>query len=325
MLSKRSNEEVILLLLCSLSIPSILPFGVFRLLEHNWVSATVDLTIVSGMLCIMIFVWRTRRIRLAGIAITVFYTLGMLASVYLKGQSIVYWAYPTMIASFFIIRPKEALAINAVSLLCLVGILHSNTSLLDSSTIVVTLALVNLFSYIFSDRTSLQHFELNQQAKNDFLTGVGNRRAFDRHLQMLCTKEQVQADACLLIFDLDHFKKVNDQFGHAAGDQVLVQFCSLLRSRMRASDHLFRYGGEEFVATTRGTDSIVAARLAEELRQLVEQAELLPNHPVTVSIGVAKRRINESADAWFQRADSMLYAAKLSGRNAVRVAPEEEF
>ncbi|MFZ6767419.1 GGDEF domain-containing protein [Undibacterium sp. Di26W] len=319
MFLKRSKEEIILLMLCGLSIPSILPFGIIRILQNNWLLATVDLLIVAGMLCIMLFVWRTRRVRFAGIAVTVFYSLGMLAAVYIKGLAIVYWVYPTMIAAFFILRANEALMINSVSLVCLIGILFRSMSVLDLSSIVVTLVLINLFAAIFSHRTNLQHSELNQQAEKDFLTGVGNRRAFDRKLHEICADDHSDVNACLLILDLDHFKKVNDQFGHPVGDQVLINFCSLLRGRIRAIDSLFRYGGEEFVVLAMGADHINGARFAEELRALVEKTELLRDYPVTVSIGIAKKLPGEDTDTWFQRADSMLYAAKLSGRNAVRM------
>ncbi|MFZ6712234.1 GGDEF domain-containing protein [Undibacterium sp. TC9W] len=320
MLLKRSKEEVVLLMLCGLSIPSILPFGIVRLLQGNFLMATVDLLIVLGMLCIIVFVWRTRRVRLAGLAVTVFYSMGMLAAVYVKGVPIAYWVYPTMIAAFFILRAKEALMINSISLIVLIVILHKAMQLLDLSSLVVTLVLINLFSYIFSDRTSLQHFELNQQAEKDFLTGAGNRRAFDKQLQTICAKDEVHTDVCILILDLDHFKRINDQFGHMVGDQVLIQFCALLRSRIRTADCFFRYGGEEFVVIAMGADDIAAARFAEELRTLVEKAQLLRDYPVTVSIGVAKKIAGEDGQAWFQRADTMLYEAKLAGRNAVRVA-----
>ncbi|MFZ6720797.1 GGDEF domain-containing protein [Undibacterium sp. Ji49W] len=319
MFLKRSKEEIILLMLCGLSIPSILPFGLIRMAQKNWLLATVDLLIVAGMLCIMLFVWRTRRVRFAGLAVTVFYSMGMLAAIYIKGQAIVYWVYPTMIAAFFILRANEALMINSVSLACLIGILFSAMSVLDLSSIVVTLVLINLFAAIFSHRTNLQHSELNQQAEKDFLTGVGNRRAFDRKLQEICADDHSQVNACLLILDLDHFKKVNDQFGHSVGDQVLINFCSLLRGRIRAIDSLFRYGGEEFVVIAMGADDVTGARFAEELRALVEKSELLREYPVTVSIGIAKKLPGEDTDTWFQRADTMLYAAKLSGRNAVRM------
>ena len=319
MLSKRSKEEVVLLMLCGLSIPSILPFGIIRLLQHHWVLAAVDLMIVFGMLCITLFVWNTRRVRAAGIAVTVFYSVGMLAAIYIKGASIVYWAYPTMIAAFFILKAKEALAINSISLLCLLWILQPAMPLFNLSSLVVTLMLINLFSYIFSERTDLQHVELNQQAEKDFLTGAGNRRAFDRQIHAINTHEAGMHDTCLLILDLDHFKNVNDQFGHMVGDQVLINFCSLMRMRLRSGDHFFRYGGEEFVVVATGVDSVAAARLAEELRSLVEKSVLLRDYPITVSIGVARRRQDEDGESWFRRADAMLYEAKLSGRNAVRV------
>src|SRR5471032_1492770 len=96
---KRDKEEVILLMLCALSIPSILPFGIYRLLQHNWLSAAVDLTLVCGVVALMLYVWRTGRARLAGITVIVFYSIGVLVTVYLKGVSLVYWAYPTMVAA----------------------------------------------------------------------------------------------------------------------------------------------------------------------------------------------------------------------------------
>lgn len=316
---KRSKEEVILLLLCGLSIPSILPFGVIRLMQKSWLLAAVDMGIVAGMLALMVFVIRTRRIRFASIAVTIFYSVGMLLSVYVKGQPVVYWVYPTMISAFFILRAGEALLLNSVSLLVLIGMLQGKTSLLDLSSLVITLTLINLFSYIFSHSTNLQHNELHRQAKNDFLTGVGNRRAFDRKLNELSQADAPADDVCLLIFDLDHFKKINDQFGHATGDQVLVQFSSLICSRIRATDRLYRYGGEEFAVIAVGMNVIAAARFAEELRLMTENSKLLPDYPVTVSIGVAHKLPEETAEDWFLRADSMLYAAKLSGRNRVRV------
>lgn len=321
---KRSKEEVILLLLCGLSIPSILPFGVIRLMQKSWLLATVDMGIVTGMLALMVFVIRTRRIRFASIAVTIFYSVGMLLSVYVKGQPVVYWVYPTMVSAYFILRAGEALLLNSFSLLALIGMLRGQTSLLDLSSLVITLTLINLFSYIFSHSTNLQHSELNRQAKNDFLTGAGNRRAFDRKLSELSKQDQSDNDVCLLIFDLDHFKKINDQFGHATGDQVLVQFCALICSRIRASDCLYRYGGEEFAIIAVGMNVVAAARFAEELRLLTENSHLLPDYPVTVSIGVAHKLPGETAKDWFLRADNMLYAAKLSGRNRVRVAEETD-
>jgi diguanylate cyclase (GGDEF)-like protein len=318
---KRSKEEVILLMLCALSIPSILPFGVYRLMQHNWLSAALDLTLVAGMLCVMLFVRRSGRVKFASIVVTIFYSVGMLATVYIKGVSLVYWVYPTMIAAFFMLRPIVALAINGVSLIVLIIVLAQQMiPILNLLTIVVTIMLINLFSYIFSHRTGIQHKELNREAERDFLTGVGNRRALARNLATYAKSNGTHIESSLLLLDLDHFKTVNDRFGHAAGDAVLVHLCELIRSRTRTSDQIFRYGGEEFIVIAKGASLRSASGLAEDLRALVASTEMLEGCLITISIGVASMLEDEAPSAWLQRADRMLYLAKQSGRNAVRVA-----
>lgn len=309
-------------MLGGVTILSVLPFGIVRILQANWVLAAVDLAIVFMISVTILFVWFTQKVRVASILATIFYSIGMLASVYVKGQVIVYWVYPTMIAAFFMLNAREALLINSASMALLIGVLFGRMSFLDLSSVVITLILINLFSFIFSYRTSLQHLELNHQAELDFLTGVGNRRAFNRKMTELFRPHNARIDACLFVLDLDHFKYVNDQFGHAVGDQVLVKFCELMRSRIRAIDSMFRFGGEEFVIVAMRTDREAANNLAQELRALVESTTLIPNYKVTVSIGVAKRCEAECSEAWFQRADAMLYEAKQSGRNQVGMAPD---
>ncbi|MES2352617.1 MAG: GGDEF domain-containing protein [Pseudomonadota bacterium] len=317
---KRSLEEVILLLLCALSIPSILPFGIYRLLQHSWMSAAVDMTLVLGMVAVMLHVWRTGRHRLASLGVTIFYSAGMLATVYLRGVSLVYWVYPTMIAAFFVLRPRAALTINSVSLAGLVAILLPQLELLNLLTIVVTIVLVNLFAYIFADRTGLQNRALHTAVELDFLTGVGNRRALDRKLAAHAEERRPHLESSLLLLDLDHFKQVNDLFGHAAGDEALKRLCEVMRQHTRASDRIFRYGGEEFAIIASGAGLSAAARLAEGLRGAVAGAPLVPGHPVTVSIGVTYMDKSTGPADWLMRADKMLYAAKQGGRNAVRVA-----
>ncbi|HEY8023325.1 MAG TPA: GGDEF domain-containing protein [Burkholderiaceae bacterium] len=318
--ARRSKEEIILLLLCGLSVPSILPFGIFRLLQHNWLAASVDLMLVGGMTCVMLYVWNTGRIRFASLAVTIFYSTGMLITVNLQGVGVVYWAYPTMIAGFFMLRPNVALAINFVSLAIIVALLSERIPVLTLMTIAVTIALINLFSYIFSQRTRLQHTELNLAAEHDHLTGTGNRRALERKLAGFLRTGKSDAPSSMLLLDLDHFKEVNDRFGHAAGDKVLVQLCELIRSRTRRSDEIFRYGGEEFIVIANGASLRAASGMAETLRALVAATNIINGCPITVSIGVAAIEEGELPDAWLLRADRMLYQAKQTGRNKVCVA-----
>jgi diguanylate cyclase (GGDEF)-like protein len=317
---KRGKEEVILMLLCALTVVSILPFGIYRLTQGSWLSAAVDMALVLAMLAVIVHVWRTGRHKVASLAVTLFYSAGMLAVVYLHGVSLVYWVYPTAIAAFFVLRPGVALAINSVALVVLAAMLLARLEPVNLLTIVVTAGLVNLFSYIFAYRTGLQNKELHTAVELDFLTGVGNRRALERKLAEHAQERRPQLEASLLLLDLDHFKQVNDRYGHPAGDRVLIRLCELMRRHTRSSDRLFRYGGEEFAIIASGAGLSAASRLAEGLRAAVAAAPLMEDHPITVSIGVAFMDKGAAPADWLQQADKMLYAAKQGGRNAVCVA-----
>lgn len=316
----RSKEEVILLMMCALSIPSILPFGIYRLIQHAWLSATIDLVIVGGVSSVMAYVWFTGKVRAASLIVTIFYSFGMVAAIYVKGVSLIYWTYPTMISAFFLLRPNIAIAINTVSLSALIAILIAQVPLLNLFTIAITFILINLFSYIFSHRTAIQHNELNREAERDFLTGVGNRRALERHLANYVAGAGERVESSVLLLDIDHFKQVNDQFGHAVGDTVLVRLCELIRSRTRTSDKIFRYGGEEFIIVAHAANLRSARGLADDLRTLVAATPLIENFPITISVGVACMEEGKAPAEWLARADQMLYLAKQAGRNAVRVA-----
>jgi len=317
---KRSKEEVILLLMCTLSIPSILPFGIYRLIQHTWLSATIDFLIVGGVSCVMAYVWFTGKVKAASLIVAIFYSFGMVAAIYVKGVNLIYWTYPTMISAFFMLRPNIALAINAISLSALIAILIAQVPPLNLFTIAITFILINLFSYIFSHRTAIQHNELNREAECDFLTGVENRRALDRHLANYVASAGERVESSVLLLDIDHFKRVNDQFGHAVGDAVLVSLCDLIRSRTRTSDRIFRYGGEEFIIIAHAANLRSARGLADDLRTLVAGATIIENYPITISIGVACMEEDKAPTEWLARADQMLYLAKQSGRNAIRVA-----
>lgn len=166
--------------------------------------------------------------------------------------------------------------------------------------------------------------KLREQASRDALTGLFNRRhlsdIMDRELAR-CTRDGQPLS--LLMIDIDHFKHINDTLGHQVGDDVLRQSARLLDERTRASDLLFRYGGEEFLLVMSG-DAVSAREVAEELRQRFAASPLTSgSHPVmaTLSIGVstfADHGVNY--DSLVQAADLALYRAKDAGRNRVEVA-----
>lgn len=162
-----------------------------------------------------------------------------------------------------------------------------------------------------------------QLAVVDELTGLYNRRYFDRHLSVLLSKAQEQGrDMALIMLDLDHFKSVNDTYGHDAGDAVLKEFAVRLQRNIRGVDLACRYGGEEFVVLMPDTDFSQAERVAERARLAMSdfpfKANATVSLPLTVSVGLAMNAsASDTPETLLKRADVALYQAKRSGRNRV--------
>ncbi|MEO5333978.1 MAG: diguanylate cyclase [Magnetococcus sp. YQC-5] len=155
----------------------------------------------------------------------------------------------------------------------------------------------------------------------DQLTSLGNRRAFDEALK----REMAQArrgnhPLALIIFDLDHFKHVNDTYGHHVGDQVLSSIGTLTQQTLRQSDLGFRYGGEEFVILLPETDAQGGVILAEKLRKRVEEFSFPVVGHKTASFGLAELLDADTVTTLMERADASLYQSKHQGRNRVTVA-----
>jgi diguanylate cyclase (GGDEF)-like protein len=164
--------------------------------------------------------------------------------------------------------------------------------------------------------------ELQHQATHDPLTGALSRRAFNQTLLAEWTRHQRHSrPVALMALDLDHFKRVNDRFGHPTGDQTLIQFVHRVHQILRQPEQLARIGGEEFVALLRDTTAEQAGVLAERLR--VEFSDRYhPDLPrCTVSIGISAMRTDDTdPQSVVGRADTALYAAKREGRDCVRIA-----
>lgn len=160
-------------------------------------------------------------------------------------------------------------------------------------------------------------------ATTDDLTGVANRRAFFEqadNARMFALR--LRRPMALMMLDIDHFKQINDCFGHAAGDKALTVFADTVRGRLREHDIMGRLGGEEFALALPGTDLEGALQAAERLREAVTEARLTASgasHTMTVSIGVVLIDPNETLTAALARADRGLYTAKRTGRNRVEV------
>ena len=163
-----------------------------------------------------------------------------------------------------------------------------------------------------------------EMALTDPLTGFYNQRYLMRHLRGLMATGQAGGIAVMMV-DVDHFKLINDRYGHPVGDRALKAIADTLRSRTRVFDSIARYGGEEFVVVMPGAGPQDAQAAAERLRQAIERLPFSPEaeatHPLTVSIGVAfSSSRNHSAELLLQAADQAMYRAKRGGRNRVELA-----
>ncbi|MBT9486261.1 MAG: GGDEF domain-containing protein [Rubrivivax sp.] len=244
------------------------------------------------------------------------------ASIHWQGVPGVLWAFPTLFLCYFVLPRRLALVLSLV-LLVVVGFvslapLGMGLSLRVVLSMAFVLLMINVVLGVMGD---LQR-ALVTQAITDPLTGTYNRRHLQTHLDRLspAAGHATAPGPALLAIDIDHFKRINDQHGHAAGDQVLCQLVQVVSSRQRLGDVLFRTGGEEFMLLLPRTRSADAQRLAEELRARVASSPLLPDGPVTVSIGVSALAAGQGVSAWLKSADAALYRAKQDGRNRVAVA-----
>ncbi|RUO79945.1 hypothetical protein CWI84_08270 [Idiomarina tyrosinivorans] len=167
--------------------------------------------------------------------------------------------------------------------------------------------------------------QLEEQANTDPLTQLANRRRFfERAEQLLQRAERHGDNSAVLALDLDHFKRINDDYGHQMGDQVLQRFADVLRSAVRDTDLVARTGGEEFIVMLERPQTSSAEEVAERIRKsLAEQHfEEMGEVSVTVSIGAAIWQQKQSLDQLIKRADNALYEAKEKGRNTVCWAPD---
>jgi len=179
---------------------------------------------------------------------------------------------------------------------------------------------------IFNDSKTLiaareERKRVEQTIFFDDLTGIGNRKHIENRLKFALDDYKVsRVEFCVLFIDIDHFKDLNDSYGHLAGDKVLRFIANTLRQNLRATDSCGRWGGEEFLALILDIDLEGAKVVAEKIRKLVEQARIQDgksNLGVTISIGASLSHRDDTVESIIQRTDELMYKSKQSGRNRV--------
>jgi len=174
--------------------------------------------------------------------------------------------------------------------------------------------------YIEIEKKQIELMEINsglvQISNTDKLTGISNRRFFQEKLEeQIVIYRKVEKPFSLLIIDIDHFKKVNDTYGHQIGDIVLVKLANILKNQVRKDDIVARFGGEEFTLILPNTDVDEAILIAQKLNRAIELAEWTETGNLTVSVGIDTFTENDTEASIVKKADQALYVSKENGRN----------
>jgi diguanylate cyclase (GGDEF)-like protein len=318
---KRSAEEIIVIGICAICLSGLVPFIFVRLSQGDVIVAVIDLVGAMTAVACIGQVLKARSTRYVAPIIATLMLIGMTTNILILGSNDLFFLYPVIIATFFLIPPFVALMLSLSTIAVVVYFIYPLLPLLSMIKILFSLLATAAFTYTFAWQRNRQKNELLVLSQVDQLTGAGNRRALREQLEALVQSHQRdQQPMSLIILDIDNFKTVNDQAGHASGDEVLVKLTKLIESRIRVTDYLYRYGGDEFMILANHSNLDTTRILAEDIRNLAYQGNLVDQGRISVSIGVSEYQANETPDEWLIRADNAMYVAKGSGKNAVSIS-----
>jgi diguanylate cyclase (GGDEF)-like protein len=241
----------------------------------------------------------------------------------------IFYIWPIVLSAYFLQRRQAAAMFALIAIgfgAALVGWVAPNGRMIQWLSVVIVCAVLGVVVVALKEGLERALVRLHVLAAHDPLTGALNRRAFGDALSAAVARaERGEGGCAIAILDIDHFKRINDAHGHAAGDEALRRLTRLLDERARANDVVGRLGGEEFAVLLDGTDAGGAAVFADDLRRALA-AGLGPDQPrFTISVGVAELAGGEqAAERMLLAADRALYAAKDAGRDRVVRAPADE-
>lgn len=318
---RRNFQLSVITLMGVFGVISITPYAIYRIFTADYIVAITDIFAIVSIIIAVVYAWRTNNTVKPGLYLSIIFSGAATVAIINLGINGSFWIYPLILFNFFMVSPLRALAVVLSVLLCIVVyhllkpnvVFHSNYQMLS---FLVTCLLSSSLTFIFAFRSQFQRERLQKLAAHDPLTGAYNRRVMTEQLRKSYRDyNRSGRPYSLLILDLDHFKDINDSFGHLVGDQILIDFVRIIKAAVRQDDQLFRYGGEEFALLLPNTDYKGLMVVANALQKQIFSKLYSPVSAVSASIGGAVLESEESWQDWFNRADKQLYAAKNAGRN----------
>lgn len=315
---QEDSRLTIITLVGVFTIPGVSLLGILRYTQGNIPSAILDLILVLIIGAIVVFAWCSPNTRLSGLLTAISTCGGASAASIVTGIDGLLWLYPCLTLTFITVPRFQALLINAVSIL--VVVVFSNThEVVQIESFVLTALMLSICSYIYAYREEQQQERLRSLNYIDPLTGAKNRRAMDLELgAAVASFDRTGTPYALAMLDVDHFKSVNDRYGHSAGDLILKELVDIVRAHTRPYDQVYRYGGEEFFILLPNVDeanqTVVVSKLQHAIRAQLKTSD---GKPVTTSFGVASLAAGITREEWQKNADQAMYKAKLAGRDTV--------
>ncbi len=235
-----------------------------------------------------------------------------------QGVTAVFWVFPTIMTFYLMLSEKRAWMANLLILVVMSAMSFQYLDLAIAPRVTASLLSVSLFSAILTRVISDQQIRLHRQIVTDSLTGLTDRVLLASTLQSAAEHcRDTRSIAALVAVDIDHFKSINDTYGHDVGDEVLRQVGAVLRNNVRKGDVVFRLGGEEFLVLLYDMATKENRAVAEKLRTAISEVSVIPDRKISASFGIANYRQSEEWKVWMKRADKKLYEAKNRGRNKV--------
>jgi len=284
-----------------------------------------------------IYIWfnKAANVNIAAWAVTLMvFSLILMFVISVRGHAYsLFWATLLPPLSFFLVGRKWGSIFSAVAFgVCayLVYFQQQQTITIGLGSLfnLVEVSLAHILIFRFYEKarfSAYQHLatrniEIQHLAETDKLTGLYNRQKFDSELSQLIAKDEgVQSTNYLLICDIDHFKKVNDTYGHLVGDRVLSEFANILKDKLPPNTLIARWGGEEFTVILTGESLADVTTQANQLKEYINDHPAA-NIPITISIGLAHIKFGSTVLNTLEQADKALYTAKKNGRNLVYVS-----
>jgi len=296
----------------------LIPFTVKNFYSNHADVGLVGLLVIALLASNIIAMKLKQQLLFAPIVTSLSIMLALVVSISELGQVAIFWTYPIVCMLFFIHERKIASLYSLAVLIMIAPLVFQMVELSIMIRFYVSVVLTGMFINMMVYIIEQQQESLQRLIITDPLTGVLNRRCLEQCMKNAQERHQRNhSEETVIMMDIDHFKSINDNYGHESGDEVLIKLVSLVKSRLRKLDLLFRYGGDEFIILLNETNVTAAGNLAKDLRQLIESSDV---KGITVSLGVAELKQDESTMKWMSRCDEALYEAKQAGRNRVSVS-----